>query len=79
MVLVRLPVPSPPSCVGSSTWSPAKVLLRKKEWMFWGRFSVRYGKGHGVSWEKDWGLITVNSYQEHSYCCMWLESAISRL
>ncbi|KAH7109698.1 hypothetical protein EDB81DRAFT_833303, partial [Dactylonectria macrodidyma] len=27
----------------------------------------------GVSWEKDWGLITANSYQEHivTVVCGW--------
>lgn len=41
--------------------------------MFWGCSSGRYGKSPGVSWEKDWGPITADSYQEHivPVVCGW--------
>jgi hypothetical protein len=37
---------------------------RKKGWMFWGCF---HGStlGPGIFWEKDWGSINAESYQDH--------------
>jgi len=37
---------------------------RKAGWMFWGCFSG-YGKGPGIFWEKDWGQINAETYQQH--------------
>ncbi len=34
-------------------------------WMFWGCFSG-YGKGPGIFWEKDWGKINADTYQQHT-------------
>lgn len=36
---------------------------RKKGWMFWGSFSGR-GKGPSISWEKEWGTITTETFCE---------------
>ena len=49
------------------TLTPDCVLpkeRRPKGWMFWGCF---YGsnKGTGIFWEKSWGSIDAESYQEH--------------
>jgi transposase len=41
----------------------AKVQ-RKKGWMFWGSFSGGK-KGPCLFWEKEWGSINAESYQEH--------------
>jgi hypothetical protein len=40
-------------------------IQRKGGWMFWGCFSRLAGKGPGIFWEKDWGSITADSYQQH--------------
>jgi hypothetical protein len=32
--------------------------------MFWGSYSVKYGKGPTVFWEKEWGSITGEKYAE---------------
>ena len=32
--------------------------------MFWGCFSGKYGKGPGIFWEKEWGTINEETYQE---------------
>jgi hypothetical protein len=47
---------------------------RKKGWMFWGCFSGKAGKGPGIFWEKDWGKITADSYQQHTVpiVCGWM-------
>jgi len=37
---------------------------RPKGWMFWGSYSVKYGKGPVLFWEKDWGTITGEKYSE---------------
>jgi transposase len=37
---------------------------RPKGWMFWGSYSVKYGKGPSLFWEKDWGTITGEKYTE---------------
>ncbi|RYP16595.1 hypothetical protein DL765_005056 [Monosporascus sp. GIB2] len=39
---------------------------RKGGWMFWGCFSGATGKGPGIFWEKDWGKINADTYQEHT-------------
>lgn len=39
-------------------------LQRKGGWMFWGCFAGNR-KGPGIFWEKDWGKINADSYQEH--------------
>src|SRR4051812_6209545 len=33
--------------------------------MFWGCFSRRYGKGPIIFWEKDWGTVNAERYQQH--------------
>jgi hypothetical protein len=50
-------------------WDPTCIVekYRKKGgWMFWGSFSGASGKGPGVFWEKEWGSINEESYQEHT-------------
>lgn len=37
---------------------------RQAGWMFWACFSG-IGKGPRVFWEKEWGTITTESYQQH--------------
>jgi DDE superfamily endonuclease/Helix-turn-helix domain len=37
---------------------------RPRGWMFWGSYSVKYGKGPCLFWEKDWGSITAEKYSE---------------
>lgn len=32
--------------------------------MFWGSYSVKYGKGLCLFWEKEWGTITAEKYLE---------------
>jgi transposase/DDE superfamily endonuclease len=44
---------------------------RKIGWMFWGCISGKYGKGPGLFWEKNWGSITADSYQEHTFPIVW--------
>jgi hypothetical protein len=39
---------------------------KKKGWMFWGCFSGKAGKGPGIFWEKDWGTINAESYQQYT-------------
>jgi hypothetical protein len=34
--------------------------------MFWGCFSGASGKGPGIFWEKEWGTINEDTYQEHT-------------
>jgi len=33
--------------------------------MFWGYISGKYGKGRGLFWEKEWGIIMTKSYCEY--------------
>lgn len=40
-------------------------VQRKSGWMFWGCFHGST-KGPGLFWEKDWGSINTNSYQQHT-------------
>lgn len=42
---------------------------RPKGWMFWGSYSVKYGKGPSLFWEKDWGTITGEKYTESGPSC----------
>ena len=37
-------------------------VQRKGGWMFWGCFSLKYGKGPCLFWEKEWGTITAETY-----------------
>jgi hypothetical protein len=61
-----------PTYVTRNKWEeldPTCILdnpRKKKGWMFWGCFSGKYGKGPGIFWEKDWGWITKESYQQHT-------------
>ncbi|RFU23556.1 hypothetical protein B7463_g12782, partial [Scytalidium lignicola] len=41
-------------------------VQRQIGWMFWGCISGKYGKGPGFFWEKSWGSINQDSYQEHT-------------
>ncbi|KAF6816267.1 hypothetical protein CSOJ01_03116 [Colletotrichum sojae] len=46
---------------------PTRIVqqpLQKDGWMFWGCFAGNK-KGPGIVWDKDWGSITAQSYQEH--------------
>lgn len=48
-------------------WEDSCVIYRhqrKGGWMFWGSFHGTK-KGPGVFWEKDWGKINAESYQQH--------------
>ncbi|QSZ32796.1 hypothetical protein DSL72_002375 [Monilinia vaccinii-corymbosi] len=48
---------------------PTCVLERerkKRGWMFWGCFSGKAEKGPGIFWEKEWGTIIAQSYQEYT-------------
>jgi hypothetical protein len=40
-------------------------VRKKKGWMFWGSFHGAT-KGPGIFWEKDWGMITQESYCAHT-------------
>jgi hypothetical protein len=49
-------------------WDPTCIVerhQRKKGWMFWGCFHG-HTKGLGFFWEKDWGSIGKESYQQHT-------------
>lgn len=49
-------------------WDPTCVIerhQRKRGWMFWGCFSGDR-KGPGIFWEKDWGSVRADTYQEHT-------------
>lgn len=49
-------------------WDPTCIIekhQRRQGWMFWGCFSGSQ-KGPGVLWEKDWGTITAEAYQQHT-------------
>ena len=39
---------------------------KKGGWMFWGCFSGVSGKGPGLFWEKNWGIINEATYREHT-------------
>lgn len=60
-------------------WDPTCIVdkhQRKQGWMFCGCFSGQ-GKGPGILWEKDWGTVTKESYQEHTVPAItgWIEVA----
>jgi hypothetical protein len=40
-------------------------VRKKKGWMFWESFHGAT-KGPGIFWEKDWGMITQESYCAHT-------------
>lgn len=49
-------------------WDPTCIIekhQRRQGWMFWGCFSGSQ-KGPGILWEKDWGTITAESYQQRT-------------
>ncbi|KAF6802683.1 hypothetical protein CPLU01_16146, partial [Colletotrichum plurivorum] len=49
-------------------WDPTCVIerhQRKQGWMFWGCFSGNR-KGPGILWDRDWGTITAESYQQRT-------------
>ena len=49
-------------------WNPDCIVeehQRKQGWMFWGCFSGS-GKGPGIFWEKDWGEISAETFQQHT-------------
>jgi len=50
-------------------WEPTCIVEKHRKkggWMFWGCFSGASGKGPGIFWEKEWGSINEESYQEHT-------------
>lgn len=49
-------------------WDPTCIVekhQRKRGWMFWGCFSG-FSKGPGLFWEKEWGTVTSEAYQQHT-------------
>ncbi len=40
-------------------------VQRRIGWMFWGGILGLWGKGPGLFWEKNWGIIKSESYCEH--------------
>ncbi|KAF6819694.1 hypothetical protein CMUS01_11672 [Colletotrichum musicola] len=47
-------------------WDPTCIIekhQRRRGWMFWGCFSGGQ-KGPGILWEKEWGTITADTYQQ---------------
>lgn len=57
-VALRIGEENHPDCIDEQ---PRK----KKGWMFWGCFPGATGKGPGLFWEKEWGSIRAESYQQH--------------
>lgn len=53
---------------------------RKGGWMFWGCFSG-LGKGPGIFWEKDWGKINAETYQQRTVPVIdgWIQTCKQQL
>lgn len=56
-----------PTCI-------VEKVQRKGGWMFWGCFSLKFGKGPCLFWEKEWGTITAEAYSTRivPLICGWL-------